>query len=100
MKNAWSIRKEKKVSMSYALKEAWKNAKNPVKPVFNGYANLDGFTFNLWEKYGKRRIYINNYSGRNKSNNGGYINLDNMNIVATGCVKYAAQNFLKQYEIV
>ena len=67
---------------------------------FEGSANVNGFEFNLWEKYGKRRIYINNYSGSNKSNRGGYIDLDNENYInATGCVKFAAMDFLKEYEI-
>lgn len=100
MMNAWSIRRSENVSMSIALQKAWSIAKNPSKTEFDGYAEIDGFTFNLWEKYGKRRIYINNYSGRNKSNTGGYINLDSDNsIVATGCVKDAARRFLEAYEI-
>lgn len=99
MKNAWRIRRSKNISMSYALKESWAIAKRPSKPVFDGYVEMDGFTFNLWEKHGLRRIYINNYSGRNKKNAGGYINLDNMNISATGSVKYAAHKFLDSYQI-
>lgn len=99
MKNAWNIRRTKNVSMSSALKEAWAVAKKPSKPVFDGYAEMDGFTFNLWENYGLRRIYVNNYTGRNKKNSGGYINLDNMAIAATGCVKDAARKFLDTYQV-
>lgn len=99
MKNAWSIRRNNNVSMSEALKAAWANAKKPSNPVFEGFAEIDGFEFNLWEKHGLRRIYINNRTGRNKSNAGGYINLDNMNIVATGSVKSAARRFLDMYEV-
>ena len=51
-------------------------------------------------KFGKRRIYINNCTGHNKSNRGGYIDLDNGNsVVAAGCVKTAAYNFLAAYRI-
>ncbi|MEF2699896.1 MAG: hypothetical protein U0N08_01850 [Oscillospiraceae bacterium] len=67
---------------------------------FEGSADVNGFEFNLWEKYGKRRIYINNYSGSNNSNRGGYIDLDNENAIhATGCVKFAAMDFLREYEV-
>ena len=71
-----------------------------AKKQFNGNANIDGFEFSIWEKYGKRRIYINNYSGHNKSNQSGYIDLDHNNqIHAVGCVKFAAIDFLNSYEI-
>ena len=67
---------------------------------FDGFVDMNGYQFNLWEKYGKRRIYINNYTGRNKSNEGGYIDLDHNNSVhAVGCVKYAAERFLQTYAI-
>lgn len=100
MKSAWAIRRVTNVSMSKALKAAWAEAKKPAKLVFENYAELGGFEFKLWEKHGLRRVYINNYSGRNKSNAGGYINLDNMDIVASGCVNSAAHRFLDIYEIV
>ena len=75
-------------------------AKGLVKKQFSGSENLDGFQFNLWEKYGKRRIYVNNYSGRNKNNRGGYIDLDCGNSIhAVGCVKSAAERFLATYAI-
>lgn len=70
-----------------------------TKQQFDGSANINGFEFVLWEKYGKRRIYINNYSGRNKRNQGGYIDLDNGNALhAVGCVAGAAQQFMMTYE--
>ena len=50
--------------------------------------------------FGKRRIYVNNYSGRNRKNTNGYINLETGAIVATGCVKDAAEAFMRKYEIV
>ena len=102
MKNAWAMKKTNgNASFSDCLRKAWAKAKN-VKKIFDGSDSvmLNGFQFALWEKYGKRRIYINNYSGHNKSNAGGYIDLDRGNkIVATGCVKFAALSFLNEYEI-
>lgn len=71
-----------------------------MKKQFDRYENIDGFEFCLWEKYGKRRIYINNNTGRNQRNGGGYIDLDHDNAVyASGCVKLAAERFLEAYEI-
>ena len=99
MKAAWIIRRSDNVSMSVALKAAWANAKKPSKMAFVDRAEIDGYSFNLWEKHGLRRIYINNNTGRNKSNAGGCINLDNMDIVASGCVKSAARRFLDMYEV-
>lgn len=100
MKNAWNIRRLKNLSMSSALKESWAMAKQPRKPIFDGYAEVNGFEFSLWQKHGLNRIYVNNRTGHNKSNKGGYIDLDHSNsIVATGSVKYAAQSFLREYAI-
>lgn len=71
-----------------------------MKKQFDRYENIDGFEFTLWEKYGKRRIYINNNTGSNRRNGGGYIDLDHDNAVyASGCVKLAAERFLAAYEI-
>jgi hypothetical protein len=104
MKKAWwFFRNSKSVStFSDALRKAWAIAKQSIqtaKKAFTGSANVNGYEFNLWEKYGKRRIYINNYSGSNRSNNGGYIDLDHENAIhAVGSVKFAALEFLKAYE--
>lgn len=99
MKKAWEIRKADDMNMSAALKKSWALAKASSKPVFDGHVEMDGFTFNLWEKHGLRRIYINNFTGRNKSNAGGYINIENLSICASGSVKCAAQRFLSTYEV-
>lgn len=100
MKDAWNLFREKFGSFADCLRKAWAIAKVPVKKPFDGSVTINGFEFNLWENYGKRRIYINNYSGSNKSNRGGYIDLDHNNYVrATGCVKFAAENFLRAYEV-
>lgn len=100
MKNAWAMFRKGGILFADCLRKAWAIAKQPAKKQFDGNANIDGFEFNLWEKYGKRRIYINNYSGRNKSNQGGYIDLDRNNYIhAVGCVKGAAVRFLMTYAI-
>lgn len=99
MKNAWAMFRKGGRIFADCLRQAWAIAKKPAKKHFDGNANINGFEFNLWEKYGKRRIYINNYSGRNKNNQGGYIDLDNGNdIHAVGCVKGAAISFMMAYE--
>lgn len=109
MRKAWEIYRSHKairveISFGECLRRAWASAKSaseqPAKKTFTGSANIDGFRFIAWEKYGKRRIYISNYSGHNASNKGGYIDLDNGNrIVASGCVKSAAHDFLSTYAI-
>lgn len=100
MKNAWTMFRKGGSDFSACLRKAWAMAKGLVKKQFNGSANLDGFEFSLWEKYGKRRIYVNNYSGHNNSNRGGYIDLDHNNSIhAAGCVKSAAERFLAMYAI-
>lgn len=100
MKNAWAMFRKGINTFADCLRKAWAIAKKPAKKQFNGSENINGFEFNLWEKYGKRRIYINNYTGRNKNNQSGYIDLDRGNAVhAVGCVKYAAEDFLRNYAI-
>lgn len=103
MKSAWtSYRAEKREcgyrnremskSFGYFLKMAWLGAKNAVKALereearkadlaelsknkvqFTGKATVDGYSFRLWENYGKRRIYF--------GNNGAYIDCDNANSI-------------------
>lgn len=108
MKHAWRIVKSNCAgnTMSNALKIAWAAAKRNLKAAareaqrktFDGYERIGDFTFSIWEKYGKRRIYINNHTSRNWRTQSGYIDLDNDNhIVATGPVKTAAYNFLDAY---
>ena len=108
MKHAWRIVKSNCVgnTMSNALKIAWVAAKRNLKAAaretqrktFDGYERIGDFAFSLWEKYGKRRIYIQNHASRNWRNESGYIDLDHDNrIVATGPVKMAAYDFLAAY---
>lgn len=74
MKRAWELVKKVGLSMSEALKEAWKEAKT-VKEKFNKIARIKKtgtqwseessiLTFKAWEKYGKKRVYINDYKNR------------------------------------
>lgn len=74
MKRAWELVKKAALSISEALKKAWKEAKN-TKEKFDKVAKIqktgtlwnsecDFFTFKLWEKHGKKRVYINDYKGR------------------------------------
>jgi len=82
MKRAWEIYRtltgDHRAKISMALRQAWaeaKNAaKNAAKKAFNGFAKVARtddpygeccyFAFKLWEKYGKKRIYINDYKRR------------------------------------
>lgn len=78
-----------------------------VAKVENGKTNMyigteydsesNYFTFNLWEKGNKRRIYINDYKRRSY----GYIDLTNGNEIVTDYrnVEETAEKFLKEYEI-
>ena len=113
MKKAWNMKKDllcRNISATFSdcLRKAWAIAKAEAlreekaasKLIFDEKADMDGFRFILWEKHGLRRIYINNYTGHNKNNRGGYIDLDHGNsIVAVGCVKSAAKRFLDTYRV-
>lgn len=75
MKRAWELVKKLGFSISEGLKRAWKEAKN-TKEKFDKVAKIEKreslwgngdcnfLTFKLWEKYGKKRVYINDYKGR------------------------------------
>lgn len=98
MKRAWELVKKFGRTMSAALKTAWAEAKKESEKIaFSGKEMIDGFQFVAWEKYGKKRIYINNYTGSNRKNSGGYIDVTTGAIVATGCVKDAAERFMSTY---
>ena len=80
MKRAWEIYRtltgDHVAKLSMALKMAWAETKTIVKKVFNGFAkvakvdnadetvNSDFLTFKGWEKYGRKRVYINDYKKR------------------------------------
>lgn len=62
--------------MSIALRQAWAEAKAPAKQQFTGFAkmlqpsranNTDEccyLYFKGWQRYGKSRVYVNDYKGR------------------------------------
>lgn len=95
MKRAWGLVKGLGYTMSEGLKKAWKKAKGKIKfdktvkvaVIEHGETNpyigtkydceSNYFTFNLWEKHGYHRIYINDYKRRAL----GYIDLDCNNLV-------------------
>ena len=79
MTRAWEIYRtltgDRLAKLSQALKMAWAEVKNMAeKVVFNGFAKVAKkesaydescfLTFKAWEKYGKKRIYINDYKNR------------------------------------
>lgn len=118
MKRAWELVKTAGMNISAGLKKAWREAKEmKEKKVFKGKAKVaqitngetnpyidtehdcesNYYTFNLWEKYGKKRIYVNEYGGRAVA----YIDLNNNNKVETeysyGTVIETVQYFLENY---
>ncbi len=94
MKRAWELVKTAGMTISSGLKKAWEEAKT-VKMTFTKRAKItkieygetnpnigtdrddesNYFVFNMWEKYGKKRIYINDYKRRSV----GYIDCDDNN---------------------
>ena len=75
MKRAWEIVRSAATTMSAALKQAWKEAKEMMeKKQFTGFAKVLKeerdygdccyLYFKKWEKYGKSRIYVNDYKNR------------------------------------
>lgn len=78
MKKAWEIYRtltgDHRAKLSLALRQAWAETKNAAKKAFDGFARvakIDNafdechyFSFKLWEKGDKKRIYINDYKRR------------------------------------
>lgn len=117
MKRAWEIVKQAAETMSEALKQAWKEAKDMMEKIkFDGRARVakvyngeisqtvgtdnesesDFFTFSLWERGSMKRIYINDYKRRSM----GYIDVTTGQIVADS--RYAietAKYFMEAYEL-
>ena len=93
MKRAWELVKKAGMTISSALKDAWKEAKE-MKKKFENYAKLvvvgrenygddDNAKYvsaKRWEKNGCRRIYFNDYKRRTV----GYIDCDTKEIVNNG----------------
>lgn len=109
MKRAWELVKKLGLSISEGLKKAWKEAKN-IKEKFNKVAKIqktgmlynsecDFLTFKLWEKYGKKRIYINDYKGRTI----GFLEGDSHEVYDTmgnelSVIENAISDFREKYE--
>lgn len=78
MKKAWEIYRtltgDHRAKLAMALRQAWAETKNVAKKAFDGFARvakIDNafdechyFSFKLWEKGDKKRIYINDYKRR------------------------------------
>lgn len=114
MKRAWEIYRtltgDRIAKLSAALKQAWAEVKNAVKKVvFSGVATVAKkentydescfLTFKAWEKYGKKRIYINDYKNRTIGyiENGETIIKDNQGNYRSE-IDFAINNFKAQYE--
>lgn len=110
MKRAWGFVRKLGLSISDGLKKAWTEAKvkkelfkcsaKIQKPGSLGLSASDFLTFSLWAKYGKKRIYINDYKRRTIGylENGKFIKID-------GCgnrqdeIEYTIESFKQNYEI-
>lgn len=97
MKRAWELVKKAGLCISEGLKLAWKEAKNMKKKfekcvkiakmkngeIYNKNVGTEYdsdsnyFTFKLWEKGDKKRIYVNDYKRRAV----GYIDCNNNNAI-------------------
>lgn len=76
MKRAWELVKKAGMTISSGLKKAWEEAKTTkekfqrsakiLKPGYDETCCSDSayLYFSLWQKYGKSRIYINDYKRR------------------------------------
>lgn len=80
MKRAWEIYRtltgDKLAKLSMALRQAWAEVKAAVKQQFNGFAKIAQpsrasgndeccyLYFKGWQRYGKSRVYINDYKDR------------------------------------
>lgn len=108
MKRAWELVKELSINISEGLKRAWKEAKI-IKEKFAKTARIqkdglgmsasDFLTFNLWEKYGKKRIYVNDYKRRTVGyiENCSFIRIDNQGN-HTEVIENAVAKFRERYE--
>lgn len=116
MKRAWELVKKVASTMSAALTQAWKEAKDMAeKIIFAGRARIakvyngeissnvgtekesdsDFFTFNLWERGSRKRIYINDYKRRSM----GYIDVITGQVMAESrYVIETAEYFMSAYE--
>ena len=98
MKEAWKLHRSyscRTLTFGQCLSRAWNRAKEAAKLAGQKAQKfVDGMTIvadgveltlNLWVKYGKSRIYIND----NKRNNQGYIDIERMEAKDVRKVAYA-----------
>lgn len=118
MRRAWEIVRSLvgslREKLSKALKQAWAEAKAPAKKQFNGSAEIKHYItdttyltvhFNLWENYGKRRIYFQCNTTRAQTAIKGFIDLNNNNEVVISkqnkCnIHKVVTKFMNTYEFV
>lgn len=116
MKRAWEIYRtlvgNRLAKLSAALKQAWKEVKNAVKKIkFSGFAKVAKMEnpyddeccflyFKKWEKYGKARVYINDYKGRTLGYiENGVVTISNRQGNDAEQVEYALDKFFSTYAI-
>lgn len=111
MKRAWELVKKAGMTISEGLKKAWKEVKEITR--FEGRARVEKsceekdsesessyLYFSKWEKYGKKRIYVNDYKRRTIGyiENGSFVKVDN-----NGCtnaeVEHSVNTFFSRYAI-
>ena len=99
--------------MSYALRQAWAEAKASTKKEFNGSVEMIynfsenaylTVSFKLWKNYGKCRIYFESYSTRAQVALKGFIDCDDNNRIIIQKSRYArmqnvVDEFLSTYAI-
>lgn len=109
MKEAWKLFKSctpaHRAPFGRYLHMAWNRARKATEKAqrmatsqqFSGFATITfqmkEVDFRLWQNYGKRRVYCSMDHGR------AYIDLDTMQIVASGSAKEACERFLEMYRV-
>lgn len=115
MKRAWEIYRtlvgDHIAKLSMALRQAWAEVKAAAaKQAFTGFAKVARkeetygescfLFFKLWEKYGKKRIYINDYKRRTLGYiENGVVTIEDKQGVFQHEIDYALNSFFAQYAI-
>ena len=115
MKRAWEIYRtlvgDHVAKLSMALRQAWAEVKAAAaKQAFTGFAKVAKkeetydescyLTFKGWEKYGKKRIYINDYKRRTLGYiENGVVTIEDRQGNFQTDIDYALNNFFAQYAI-
>lgn len=111
MKRAWELVKKAGMTISEGLKKAWHEVKETTK--FEGRAKVEKsfgekdskyassyLYFSEWNKYGKKRIYVNDYKRRTIGyiENGSFVKIDN-NGCSNSELEYSISTFFSRYAI-